>query len=515
MKTSTLRLGYVMAVLLVGCCTLALARDPALPEGVQPIKITAKGEYVVDVYKKLRFTLHFWNVGAMLDEAHAGGDLTKEVYYEGKLGQTTTATFRFSGGPNGRFFKDAKKDGNGKLPDEENAVIGGQLDVRFDGTAPAEGTNRLLVANYGAGALIWLPGGVPLTLEPANAFDGFRDNRIWVELTRGTASILGNGEDFWTALPRGTKVPITINEKFKTEADSRATLSFPDGSLFRVKSNTILTLMNGGIQLQVGESWFNLQKQGTTFQVVTPTAVCGVLGTTFSIAVKPNGDATVRLYEGQLAITHPTKNHKATLSAGEKINGTQKGLSAVKKLAPAESAEAWERSWADTPAALEGSPPAAEKSFVLTSSSQGSVFTDDYPRGDFDIEFEVTCTQPGTIFDTMGLNIAPSGSWSVSVTADNHLAFNLWDQGPWRILNSRATISRGQATKVRLLRRGPTVQFFIAGKPDATAALPTPLSGKPIYVGDFKGDEQWGPKYRIYQGLIGTVRVLYLGAVRP
>lgn len=151
----------------------------------------------------------------------------------------------------------------------------------------------------------------------------------------------------------------------------------------------------------------------------------------------------------------------------------------------------------------------------LKASSEGFALAKSYPREDFEIEFEVTCNQPGTVFDTVGLNAAPVGSWGVAITGDYHLTFNLWDGQKWHQLVSQATLSRGKPTVVRLVRQGPTARFSVDGKEDAALSMVTPLSGQPVFVGDFKGDEAWGAKYNIHQGLLGSVKVLYLGEPRP
>jgi hypothetical protein len=33
------------------------------------------------------------------------------------------------------------------------------------------------------------------------------------------------------------------------------------------------------------------------------------------------------------------------------------------------------------------------------------------------------------------------------------------------------------------------------------------LSGQAVYLGDYPGDEHWGPRYNIHQAMIGTLRV--------
>ncbi|MBI3037875.1 FecR domain-containing protein [bacterium] len=122
------------------------------------------------------------------------------------------------------------------------------------------------------------------------------------ELLRGRAFLMRNGGANWLDLIPHKPEPIGFNDKIKTDNESRGELTFPDDSLFRVKSNSIVTLLNGGLQLQVGETWFNLQKQGRAFQVVTPTTVCGVLGTQFDVNVDKFGKTQVRVFDGIVSV---------------------------------------------------------------------------------------------------------------------------------------------------------------------------------------------------------------------
>jgi len=161
---------------------------------------------------------------------------------------------------------------------------------------------------------------VKMTVTPSNAFAGF---------------------------PADVPTAVTINDKIKTEDNTRVELKFPDGSIFRIKSGTILTLMNGGINLQVGDAWFNLQKQGTTFQIVTPTGNTGVFGTEFSISVDSSGNSAVLLYKGTVQVSDTKGTSTVTLNAGQKILTSASGLSKPVTLSTSETEDAWEASFAN------------------------------------------------------------------------------------------------------------------------------------------------------------------------
>ncbi|MBI3038178.1 FecR domain-containing protein, partial [bacterium] len=129
----------------------------------------------------------------------------------------------------------------------------------------------------------------------------FGENACFFQVSRGNASFQAKGQTEWESIGN-QKVPISIGDKIKSGPETRGELSFPDGSIFRLKSDTILVLHNEGVQLQVGETWFNLQKQGRNFQVVTPSSVCGVMGTTFDVSVDKSGGTRVRVFDGVVGV---------------------------------------------------------------------------------------------------------------------------------------------------------------------------------------------------------------------
>lgn len=140
---------------------------------------------------------------------------------------------------------------------------------------------------------------------------------------------------------------VKVNNQISTGPNTRVLLKFPDGSEFRIKSYTIVQIADGGLILRVGDTRFNLQKQGKKFDVVTPTTVCGVLGTTFVVHVSEDGSSTVQLIEGQVQTAPKVGGSEVLLNPGESITSTSQGLgekapfnvAAVEK----EWAEGWDR----------------------------------------------------------------------------------------------------------------------------------------------------------------------------
>ncbi len=152
----------------------------------------------------------------------------------------------------------------------------------------------------------------------------FGQDACQFKLDRGQASIQREGATDWTAVGPDP-VAVRIGDRIKTEAETRGNLVYPDDSTFRVKSNTVLTLQNQAVQLQVGETWFNVQKQGRNFQVVTPSSVCGVLGTSFDVTVGRSGDTRVRVFEGSVSVrNHNDARRRLILKRGEMIQASMR-----------------------------------------------------------------------------------------------------------------------------------------------------------------------------------------------
>ncbi len=118
-----------------------------------------------------------------------------------------------------------------------------------------------------------------------------------LQLFRGRAAISRNGGTNWLELgpePIGVKVGYMV----RTEGDSRAEIRMADGSIYRAKGDSVFTLMDWGITMQVGDLWLILPTRQSTFQVVSPTAICGVLGTNFDVRVDRFGQTQVRVFSG-------------------------------------------------------------------------------------------------------------------------------------------------------------------------------------------------------------------------
>lgn len=163
--------------------------------------------------------------------------------------------------------------------------------------------------------------------------------------------------------------------------------------------------------------------------------------------------------------------------------------------------------------ALMVSPPAKARTYHIESKARGYVYTQNYPTGDFQIQLKVNLSAPGSVLDTVGIDAAPVGSWSLLASPDGHFTFNLWDGSSWSALTCDQPFKFNEDELITIRRVSGTLLVRV-GTASVWAQRTTPLSGAPIYVGDYLPDEHWGSGYNIHQAALGSVSVLYCGPPR-
>lgn len=135
--------------------------------------------------------------------------------------------------------------------------------------------------------------------------------------------------------PARVGTPVKKGDTLETGADSRATISLPDGSAIRLTHTTRVTLTELGMT-----TWLSLLKgsllsavhRGTSFRVNSPQVIAAVHGTVFYIessAMKPNYacicEGSVELYSTQEKAQHrviSTKSHKAFIVDPQRFGAT-------------------------------------------------------------------------------------------------------------------------------------------------------------------------------------------------
>ena len=123
-------------------------------------------------------------------------------------------------------------------------------------------------------------------------------------------------------------------DRVRTESGARAQVTFPDGTKIEIGPNGSFTLQESGtkgstLQLSIGflRAWV-AKRVDQQFKVRTPTAVCSVRGTEFTVDVNPQGDTRVEMFSGLLAVADQNGN-EALVKEGQTIGVTGQGLGQV------------------------------------------------------------------------------------------------------------------------------------------------------------------------------------------
>lgn len=160
--------------------------------------------------------------------------------------------------------------------------------------------------------------------------------------------------------------------------------------------------------------------------------------------------------------------------------------------------------------------------FNLAQPSASALLAKEYLRKNLRLMLLVNYSKAGVIFDTVGINAAPNGAFSLSLTADGNVSFQIYDPAHnselkvangWHILTSTTRLLANTPGVVKIEHSGGEISLSINGVVERRLKLATPLSGDPIYIGDFPGDDHWGEKYRIHPAMIGTVTLLHIGEI--
>lgn len=116
----------------------------------------------------------------------------------------------------------------------------------------------------------------------------------------GTVEVQAKGTNLWRKA--GAKMVLNQYEKIRTLQNSKATLLFDDGSRTMMSPGTTLMLeqLIAPINLQQssGKTRNKVNKLGKGFALRTPTAVCSVRGTDFSVGVAENGNTNLDVVDG-------------------------------------------------------------------------------------------------------------------------------------------------------------------------------------------------------------------------
>lgn len=153
----------------------------------------------------------------------------------------------------------------------------------------------------------------------------------------GRVFFLKAQSDVWGQVSKGQV--LEPGDRVRTAAGSRATVTFADGSRVELSANGSFTLQessgqSSSLKLGLGslKAWIT-KSLSRRFEVRTPTAVCSVRGTEFSVDVNAQGNTSVQMFSGLLAVADQTGN-EVLLKENQSVNVTDKGLGPVARESP-------------------------------------------------------------------------------------------------------------------------------------------------------------------------------------
>ena len=88
----------------------------------------------------------------------------------------------------------------------------------------------------------------------------------------------------------------------ETLIDSKAILTYSDGTNMRIKERTLIEVQPMSIRVFKGKTWYKFTKRGTEFRIETPSLVAGIRGTEFEVAVSSRKKTSVSVVEGAVAV---------------------------------------------------------------------------------------------------------------------------------------------------------------------------------------------------------------------
>ncbi len=104
-------------------------------------------------------------------------------------------------------------------------------------------------------------------------------------------------------LPKGASALLSVGDRVlvgsrvKTSVKAWAALKWEDGTLLRLRGNSLVELTAEGFRLHRGDSWIRVAKVGKRFEALTYNAVASVRGTCFTVSSRLNTSAVSGVFK--------------------------------------------------------------------------------------------------------------------------------------------------------------------------------------------------------------------------
>ncbi len=118
----------------------------------------------------------------------------------------------------------------------------------------------------------------------------------------GNCSFMRAGWNNWLGVSSHQPLVVSPGDKIKTNDRSYAELRLSDGGSINIKPESSITFAGNSVQIKYGEIWVHAVKQKEAFQILTPKAICTILGTLVNVSVDPFGRTKIRTVEGIISV---------------------------------------------------------------------------------------------------------------------------------------------------------------------------------------------------------------------
>lgn len=169
-----------------------------------------------------------------------------------------------------------------------------------------------------------------------------------VKLVKGKIDLLRVDKTQW--IPTKMGEVLYSGDVLKTSENSRAAILFIDNTQLKINENTSIVLqsektgvknLETSISMAIGEIFAVVTKQKSNFQVITPTSVASVKGTTFDLLVSDDGFTTLLVLEGSVELAN--EMGKMLANAMEKTSSTVGAAPTEKIVISKEEIPTWEQ----------------------------------------------------------------------------------------------------------------------------------------------------------------------------
>lgn len=146
-------------------------------------------------------------------------------------------------------------------------------------------------------------------------------------------------------LPAQVDMPVYFGDTIRSGADGEGEIVLSDDSLLKINPNTQLAIntiispveKKNSVLLFFGRIWNKISGkalQRKSFEVQTPTAVCGVRGTEFTTAAYEDGTMLVQVGSGHVQIDNDTSNTTLSANQGARVSFATQRIAAEPDFQP-------------------------------------------------------------------------------------------------------------------------------------------------------------------------------------